>query len=78
MMKASATLGATLALVVGVATSGAPTTEDNMNGEYLLASTPNQKGKGNWSTNFKVRGRSFAFCRMLCRPSLSCGGLRRD
>ena len=29
-----------------------PTTEENMNGEYLLAPTPNAEA-GNWSTSFK-------------------------
>ena len=40
-----------LALAGRAAAAITPTTEANMNGEYLLAQTPN--GKGNWSTSFR-------------------------
>ena len=39
------------AVAVASAAMAAPVTVDNMNGEYLLAPTPN--GKTAWSTNFK-------------------------
>lgn len=39
------------AVAVASAAMAAPVTEDNMNGEYLLAPTPN--GKTAWSTSFK-------------------------
>ena len=39
------------ASIVSVAATITPTTQPNMNGEYLLAQTP--KGKSNWSTSFK-------------------------
>ena len=40
-----------VAMAVAPAATAGPVTEDNMNGEYLLASTP--KGKTTWSTSFK-------------------------
>ena len=44
--------------VLALAAVGAPALDrtvkgPNMNGEYLLADTPGQAGKGNWSTSFK-------------------------